>query len=424
MFKASRTKRIRRAANNAVLALLALLLAFTPLLGALGTHTVYAEETSTTDFAERFLCTEYKTSRGSAALAEDGKSIRLNFYGTGSYIEGTVTSSALGETVNALRFTVLSCTRSAQMSITYGYGNEGELDTESTCTIQLERSEAPKVYTVSLPNASELKHIRLTSEQASLTSLTLSSLLAVSAYADNTYYAGKLDSCTLNGSTVSLKGTIPTATVAARRGDMLAVYVLAHDEDFIGEDALPVKTASLSAKFEIKVTRAEGDISGTKYLVCLIDEGGAVTPVAPAMFATADGESKAAALPYKGVLSDGCTDIGAGTVLADVDLSLLIDMKHGGYAYRFEGEYFYFNRKETDRLISTVKRSAATGSETLLRLLCSNPGTEVPFTYSYNESGVFYYSLNAETAEGRKYIRAAISFLSDLLGGSDYAIYG
>lgn len=424
MFKASRTKRIRRAANNAVLALLALLLAFTPLLGALGTHTVYAEETSTTDFAERFLCTEYKTSRGSAALAEDGKSIRLNFYGTGSYIEGTVTSSALGETVNALRFTVLSCTRSAQMSITYGYGNEGELDTESTCTIQLERSETPKVYTVSLPNASELKHIRLTSEQASLTSLTLSSLLAVSAYADNTYYAGKLDSCTLNGSTVSLKGTIPTATVAARRGDMLAVYVLAHDEDFIGEDALPVKTASLSAKFEIKVTRAEGDISGTKYLVCLIDEGGAVTPVAPAMFATADGESKAAALPYKGVLSDGCTDIGAGTVLADVDLSLLIDMNHGGYAYRFEGEYFYFNRKETDRLISTVKRSAATGSETLLRLLCSNPGTEVPFTYSYNESGVFYYSLNAETAEGRKYIRAAISFLSDLLGGSDYAIYG
>ena len=73
MFKASRTKRIRRAANNAVLALLALLLAFTPVFGIFGAHTAYAEETPSTDFAERFLCTEYKTSRGSAALAEDGK---------------------------------------------------------------------------------------------------------------------------------------------------------------------------------------------------------------------------------------------------------------------------------------------------------------------------------------------------------------
>ena len=128
MLKQCNASRILRTAKRAVLVLLALCFAFTPVFGIFGAHTAYAEETPSTDFAERFLCTEYKTSRGSAALAEDGKSIRLNFYGAGSYIEGTVTSSALAETVNALRFTVLSCTRSAQMSITYGYGEAEAID--------------------------------------------------------------------------------------------------------------------------------------------------------------------------------------------------------------------------------------------------------------------------------------------------------
>ncbi len=422
MLTAGRENSIRRAAKRAVLLLLALLLAFCPLFVASHAPQVCAAETETTDFAERFLCTEYKTERGSAALSQDGKSIRINFYGTGSYIEGTVTSSAIGENVNALRFTVHSCTRAAQMTVSYSYTESGDFDSENSLSIQFERSDSVKIYTVSLPNASEVKRIRLTCEQASLTSFTLTSLLAVSAYADSTDYAGKIESCTVSGSTVSIKGTIPTSTVAARRNNILAVYVLDHEK--ITAQAMPVKTAPISAKFEIKVPIADGDISGTKYLVCLLDGAGGWVPVAPAVYATKQGASKAKALPFKGILSESCTDLGAGTALADVDLSLLFDMQGGGYAYRFEGEYFYFDREETDRLRAAVTRNDAMGSETLLRLLCSNPAKEVPFTYSYNESGVFYYALNADTEEGRKYIRAAISFLSESLGGSDYRIYG
>ena len=422
MLGAGRKNSISRAARKAVLVLLALIFAFSPLSGISLTSPAYAAEAETTDFAERFLCIEFMTDRCSASLAEDAKSIRISFYGADSYIEGTVASSALGENVNALRFTVLSCTRTAQMTVCYSYAEDGGFDAENSIPLQLERSDTAKVYTVSLPNASEVKSIRLISEQTSLTSLTLGSLLAVSAYADSTDYAGKIESCTVNGSTVSIKGTIPTPTVAARRNDVLAVYVLDHEKTTA--QMMPAKTAPISAKFEIKLHLSDGDISGTKYLVCLLDEQGGTAPVAPAVYATSYSASKADALPYKGLLSDGCTDIGAGTVLADVDLSLLIDMQGGGYAYRFEGEYFYFDRKQTDALRATVARNDAMGSETLLRLLCSNPGEEVPFTYSYNESGVFYYALNADTEDGRRYIRAAISFLSEELGGSDYPIYG
>lgn len=420
MLTAGKNSYISRAARKAVPLWLALIFAFSPVFGAAGTHSVCAAQT--TDFAERFLCTEYKTERCSAALADDAKSIRISFYGAGAYIEGTVASSALSESVNALRFTVHTCTRAAQMQVSYSYSDEGGFDEENTVRLQLERSEEAKVYTVSLPNASEVRQIRLSCDQASLTSLTLTSLLAVSAYADSTDYAGKIDSCTVNGSTVSIKGTIPTATVAARRNDMLAVYVLDHEK--ITAQMMPAKTAPISAKFEIKLSLPDGDISGTKYHVCLLNEQGGTVPVAPAVYATRYTAAKADSLSFKGLLSDGCTDTGAGTVLADVDLSLLFDMQGGGYAYRFEGEYFYFDRNETDRLRAAVTRNDATGSATLLRLFCSNPGQEVPFTYSYNESGVFYYALNADTEEGRKYIRAAISFLSESLGGSDYPIYG
>ncbi|MBQ2732572.1 MAG: hypothetical protein IJF74_00285 [Clostridia bacterium] len=408
-----------RAAKRSVLLLLAFIFVLCPFFACFSMPAAAAEAS---DFAERFLCTEYKTQRGSAALSDDKKSMRLNFYGVGSYLEGTVASSALGESVNALRFTVLSCTRSAQMTVSYSYTEHGEFVSDNSISLQLERSEDVKVYTVSLPDASKVKRIRFTCEQASLTSLTLSSLLAVSAYADSTVYAGKIDSCILNGSTVSLKGTIPTATVAARRGDTLALYVLEHGNDTVSAE--PAKTAPISAKFEIKIPFTEDDISGVKYFVCLLDADGGSVPVAPAVYATKHGASNAEPLPYKGVLSDGCTDIGEGTALADVDLSRLCDMQGGGYAYRFEGEYFYFDRKETDRLKAKVARNDATGCETLLRILCSNPAKEVPFTYSYNESGVFYYSLNATTPEGRKYIRAAVSFLSEGLGGSGYRIYG
>lgn len=414
-------KLINRAAKKAVCAFLALVFAFSPTLAYCCAPTAYAATAQTTDFAERFLCTEYKTERGSAAIADDGKSIRLNFYGSGSYLEGRVTSSAIGENVNALRFTVHSCTRTAQMTVSYSYSDEQDFVEENTISVQFERNDAVKVYTVSLPSASSVKRIRLTCEQASLTSFTLTSLLAVSAYADSTDYAGSIEDCTVNGSTVSIRGTIPTATVAKRRDDVLAVYVLDHNTDIPSE--APVKTAPISAKFEIKIP-ASADISGTKYLVCLLDGEGAAVPVAPTVYATQHSTARAKKLPFKGILSTGCTDVSAGTVLCDVDLSLLFDMQGGGYAYRFEGEYFYFDRTETDRLRAAVERNDATECETLIRLLCSNPARDVPFTYSHNESGVFYYALNADTAEGRKYIRAAISFLSDGLGGSDCAIYG
>lgn len=390
--------------------------------GAVRILPITVEKETSASFAKRFLCREFSAYRGSVSLASDGSSLQMNFYGSAGYVEGEVAEKLENTGVNALRLTLLSSSRSMSLTVYYSYG-DGVYSEENCVSVDIERSDEPAAYLIPLPEADRVKRLRIMPEATGLTNLTVSSLLAVSAYADGTEYLGEVEKCVLSadGNSVTLRGKIPTPTVALHRDSLIAVYAVN------GEGRLsdaPIKTAPISARFEVNAPAAEGDIGKTKYYLCLVTETGEIYPVAPAKYAEPYGATKAEPLPFKGLLGDGCTDIGEGSAIAEVDLSLLFDPKGSGYAYRFEGEYYFFTREEVDRLKTEILHLDAVGCKIILRLTCSNPGREVPFTFSHNESGVFGYGLNATTDEGRRYIRAAISFLSSAVAGSDYTIYG
>ena len=384
---------------------------------------ITVEKETSGEFAERFLCGEFTAYRGSASLSADEMSLSLNFYGSAGYVEGTVSAKLENASINALRFAVLSASRSCKLNIYYSYDETGEFSEENKVSIQLERSDTQKAYTAAIKDADRVKRLRISPDATGLTTVTLTSLLAVSAYADSTEYLGDVSSCTYANGEIVLRGTIPTATVALHRDAQIAIFALPYDRETVSAEDIPLKSASISARFEIKVPSA-GNNAATKYLAALINEDGTVLPLAPAKYPAPAHAQKGDDLPFKGLMSNGCTDIYGGTAMADVDLSLLFDPRGSGYAYRYDGEYYYFSRETVDELKTVITRYDAEGCKILLRLICSNPGREVPFTFSYNESGVFLYALNAQTEEGRKYIRAAISFLSTSLAPSDYTVAG
>ena len=234
---------------------------------------ITVEKQTSGDFAERFLCGEFTAYRGSVALSDDKLSLALNFYGSAGYAEGTVAAKLENARVNALRFAVMSVSRACKLNVYYSYEEAGEFSEENKASVELERSDSPKTYTVAVKDAENVKRIRISTDATGLTTVTLGSLLAVSAYADSTEYVGKLESCVRTEIDIVLRGTIPTAEVAKHRESVLAVYALPHDRDIISAEDTPIKTASISAKFEIKLPTAN-DTDTLKYLVVLTDADG------------------------------------------------------------------------------------------------------------------------------------------------------
>ena len=112
-------------------------------------------------------------------------------------------------------------------------------------------------------------------------------------------------------------------------------------------------------------------------------------------------------------------------MLIDVDLTELFDPRGSGYAYRYDGVFHYFRRSAIDTLRAAVERYRAENTAVMFRILCTNPGQPVVYTYSYNESGVFNYAINASTEEGRRALGAAVTYLvHELLGGDNYSVAG
>lgn len=371
-------------------------------------------------FAQRFLCSEFSAHRGSAILMQDKMSVVFYFYGAGSYIDGKIAEGISFDGTNALRFSVTSVNRPFDLNVYYSYEAEGEFNERECVTVSIERADSQESYTLALPRLDEIKRLRLVPSQGSVVRFSLSSLFAVSTFADSVNYEGTVDKCELSADkkNVILHGSIPRKTVSSHTNAQIAVFKLGANESFPEKNAEPVRTAPISASFEFRLPFADSSgLSSSKYIAVIITEGGELLPIAPPKYADIKGTGTQS-LSFKGIMGGGCTDVGEGTFIADADLSRLFDARMSGYAYKFEGEYYYFSQKETDALKNALSTEKAKNCDILIRLVASNPEREVPFTYSYNESGVFYYALNASTEEGRKYIRAAISFISEKIDPS------
>jgi len=370
-------------------------------------------------FAERFFSDDFYSFRGSARAVSGGTELALNFYGADSYIEGNTAAKLGNANTNALRFAVTYSNRSAPLIIQYCYSIEEEYTEKNSVTLQIEKSDDQRSYTAAVPNAENVKKIRLSTGTTGLTTIRISSLLAVSAYADSTEYAGRINSCVIKTAEKAavIRGSVNTDNVVKHRDSVISVYILPHDRDSAtGNSDTPIKTVPISTRFEIKIPLSFiDDLAGEKLYLTITNADGTEYPIAPARYAdpavTANGNVADSAY-FKGIAGAGVADTAPGTVILDVDLSELFDAQNSGYAYRYSGKYYYFSREAADSLSADIMRYSAEGCRILLRLISGNPGKEVPYTFSFNESGVFCYALNASTKEARLALEAAVNYLS------------
>ncbi len=366
---------------------------------------------SADEFSGRFLADSFSGTRAMTAVKDD--QLVVAFYGSDAFIEGNIRADLTDNRTNAFRFYVAHSTKEVSLVVYYAYGEDDSFSDEMKALLKIEKTSEFQTYILPVPNAGRVKKIRMVSETTGLVTLRFSAITAVSAFSDDTVYAGELVSCTADRSdmTVTLKGTVLKEMVSSYPDARILVYSV----DDNGEEKL-CASAGLSKRFEIKIPSEGHDISSVRYKTVLTSNG-EFFPLTAERYADLQSEDiYGPDRAFKATVGfDG--DAHAGTVIVDCDLALLFSDNGSARAFRYGGSYFYLNIAEYDSLEKTVRTASLTSDRVLFRLISSNPGKEVPYTYCYNESGVFYYALNAESEEGRKYICAAVSMLSSLVSG-------
>ncbi|MBQ4297804.1 MAG: hypothetical protein II771_05870 [Clostridia bacterium] len=392
-----------------------------------------ADAETSAAFAERFFCRSFTADKGSVITGDGGTSFTAHFYGAGALIEGNAGARVAGADTNALRISVASCSRSFELAIYCLFEGEETFSDEPSAVLSLVRSESEQICFAEIRGAGEAKKLRFVSRQNGLSTVVFTSILAVSTYAPGSARLGDVSSCRLSadGESILVRGSLPSSLAVRSREEKLFVYALLPEEDPAAVlSSEPAASGPVSVRFEFRIPLSGRDdpLLSRKFVV-LLTEGGVPTDppllldtpfyVSPAAAAGSDPPSAAA---FKGVLCgrDGAfADSEPGAVILDVDLTRLCDLSGGGYAVRSGGNTYYFDRRESDRLRARIAEFSACGVPVSLRLLASNPGKSVPFTYSHNESGVFFYALRADSEESRAFLDAAtVYLLSDLAGSS------
>ncbi len=398
-----------------------------------------AEAETDAAFAERFFCRSFTAEKGSIVTGDGGATLTAHFYGAGSLIEGAAGARVADAETNALRISVASCSRSCELAIYCLFGEEETFPDEPAATVSLVRSQTETVYFAEIRGAGEAKKLRFVSTQNGLSTVVFTSVLAVSTYAPGSDWLGDVSACRLSddGTGILVRGSLPASLAVSGKEERLLVYALAPEEDLSSlAGAEPVASGPVSVRFAFRIpVSGEDDRLLSRKFVVLMTEGGVPTDP-PRLLATpfyVDKEEDGASAPvlsaaaFKGVLCGGETafaDSEPGSVILDVDLSRLCDLSGRGYVFRSGGEACYFDREESDRLRARLAEYSACGVPVFLRLLASNPGKSVPFTYSYNESGVFSYALNAESEKSRAFLEAAVRYLFTDLAADPLAVSG
>ncbi len=378
--------------------------------------------------AERFFCENFRAeSRSSLKYSEEPPVLSVTFNGSSAYIEGKVGEDQKIKDTNALRITVSSASRDAALA--FSYSSYGEEYTEAhTATLDIERADTERTYTVPLASAGEISELKIALVSGGRTVVVFSSIIPVSTYIPQGDKLGEVTSASVSQDkeNIIIKGKLSTAAGVRYKDSHLSLYQLSPWDDaerVLESDTSPVATAEISTRFEFRLPiKDEADLL-SKYVITVEKDGRTVTPLvfadAPCYISGLEvfGEDIGTERKnsFKGVLSplEGYKgEYGAGTVVLDVDLSKLISNKNTGYLHKVGGRYYYFSREETDKIDRAVSAYTAAGGNVLLRLLATNPREDVPYTYGYNVSGVFFYGLNAESEEGRNALFAVTDFLS------------
>lgn len=376
---------------------------------------------------ERFFCGYYDAKNADISYGSDGFHMNITSGSADSSVTGGAIAAYTEESVNALRFDIASCSRSCDITLSWSYSSSGDFKEGDSYTFTAERASDSEIYIIPVPELWNLTKLKM-SFSISRVTFSFNSVLAVSSYSAPENIYGDITSSALSsdGKYIVIKGTMQGATVTKYKGCKLGLYELDAWDDISVIGTLtygPSAEIDISTKFEFRLPLKSANYMSvfSKYAVAVCRDASPVTPlvVADAPCFVSNISSLAgknlSAKPqnsFKGICADNdLSYTGAGSVVIDVDLTKLISLKSIGYPHASNGRYYYYNESYTDNIDSLVKAYSLNRSRIILRLLVSNPGREVPFAFSYNQSGVMYYAVNATNSQGQAYLHAAVDFL-------------
>jgi hypothetical protein len=379
--------------------------------------------------SERFMSDSYKSEIGSIMISPGKTTMTLEPNEGRAVIYGDVTSKSLPGKTNALRITLDNAARAKSLRIFYTTAATENFSDDKSFITELERTESTESYIIPFEKPENIVRIKLDFEGGDSDGINIYSLYPVSSYSSVSNPVGEVTECGVSDdlSYITIKGTLPSSFVSKNGSARIALFSL-----YPGDDAkeklatsTPAAIYNMSSRFEFKLPLTDANyISLFMQYVVVIDTGngyaddisfvdspkyvGGIGKLA--QFKENGREAPAFAGIYPQKL-DLPAAPGAGYTILDVDVSKLVSESNNGYLHFVDGKYYYYDYDYLDELDKATSLYSGLGYTVLLRLVVGNPGYDAPYTFSYNDSGVRYYALNATDDDGIMYIHA----MTDLL---------
>ena len=333
---------------------------------------------------------------------------------------------------NAIRLSLDNQTACQSLTVQYAYRPDGG----NARSVTLDIGQGRQNYLFEVPNAAEVRYIRMIFTGAREGLITFHSLGVVSVYESGITPLGTITECAPNedGNAVIIRGTVAHDILIANREKRLALFAVdAWDsvDTVLIDGRAPDATADISIRYTFTLPLAENDYAalGASYLVALQtqDETGKYTyvPIAePRSLSVPEAAQNFDAQigTAKGVQTELVSlaeQTGASLYLIDLALDRLCDGSTSG-ARVAEGETnLYFNRDVLAALDRAVQTRSAAGEAVYLRFLISEEDSNVCYAISPDDCdsdvvrGIW---LNTEAA--RNTVGAITTFLTERYNGS------
>ncbi len=228
---------------------------------------------------------------------------------------------------------------------------------------------------------------------------------------------GKITDCTFSAglSSITMAGTLPTATVAKYIDGTLALYEIPiwSDLDTVLQNSAPLAELKISTRFSFSVdlTGHEATAAVSKYAVVLKTDT-VILPLCDARYPAVPAEAPPpfrSAVGLAGADAAGVFTANAANMIVDVYVDQLLGGTEGNTSGRLcirGGRYYYLDFEYLRRLDDEINFYMAADVDVYLRFLCDTDLSARRFTFSRTDADFFAFDV---TNEDGAYMLSAVT---------------
>ncbi|MBR6709400.1 MAG: hypothetical protein IKL84_06950 [Clostridia bacterium] len=378
---------------------------------------------------QRFMTDHFSVRGGEIAFSTDKDSAVLIPNENSPIIEATLLPPTLSAATNAIRIIFNNASFCERLTLQYAYEPDGANARSITTTV----GSGHQNCLFEVPNASQIRYIRLHFVGANAGTITLHAINVVSVYDSGIPELGALTECLFDASSrqITVRGTLDHDVMIANRENRLVlfpVYPWESVETALTDGRKPIATANISIRFEFRIAFDQEDIGalGAAYLVALEsnDPNTPYTPIASPISLNLTAGQKNAEVPhFKGVQTEqiaSAVQSGASLYLLDVYLDRLCPGSFGGYLFAHNGSCYYFDRTELEALDRAISLRSAAGADVYLRFLISSDQNAPAFALPFgNKTSNITRGILLTDGTAGEQITAVVEFLCTRYNGSN-----